>query len=346
MTRFLIGMGSGLFGFESVREGVVPLLPSLQPMALAVDPSVPARIYCATYNRGLWRSEDAGAAWRAVGAPQSFYGPSTSGAIGPRETTFVSVSPAPESDGKHAVWVGVEMSALYRSTDHGETFALASALDLPSRRTWSFPPRPQTHHVHRIAHDDAGGVHVAIEFGAILRSRDGGGTFEDRRPDSPLDTHVLLTHPQAPGRLYAALGDALLNAGRSFAESRDNGETWRYFGRGLEAAPYLYGLAVNPGDPEDMRVAASRSPQAAHATGGASIFRRDGDAWVEDAEDFPSGTSLIPVLTADPARSGRWFALSDLGLFVKEGNARSWTRLTGSDEWRGVHPMSLAIVEA
>jgi hypothetical protein len=48
----------------------------------------------------------------------------------------------------------------------------------------------------------------------MIRFHDNGKTFKDRWPDSPLDTHVLLTHPLAPRRLYAALGDALLRPGR------------------------------------------------------------------------------------------------------------------------------------
>jgi hypothetical protein len=52
-----------------------------------------------------------------------------------------------------------------------------------------------------------------------------------------------------------------IRTGRSFAESQDGGDTWVYSGKGLEAAPYLYGLAVHPSNPEDIRVAASQSPQ-------------------------------------------------------------------------------------
>lgn len=113
----------------------------------------------------------------------------------------------------------------------------------------------------------------------MIRSRDSGRTFEDRLPDSPVDTHVLLTHPLAPRWLYAALGDALLRPGRSFAESPDGGDTWLYSGKGLEASPYLYGVAIHPGNPEDIRIAASQSPHRAHALGGASIFRREADIW-------------------------------------------------------------------
>ena len=344
MTRLLIGLTGGLYTFDLIAPfGPGLVLPGVQPMAFAMDPSEHRRVYCATYNRGLWRSEDAGETWLPIGTPQSFFEGPTGGAIEPRETTFVSVDPFAQADGQHAVWVGTEPSSLYRSSDHGDTFELVCALDLPSRSSWSFPPRPRTHHVQCIAHTSDGSIHLAIEAGAMIRSRDSGRTFKDRLPDSPVDTHVLLPHPLAPQRLYAALGDALLRPGRSFAESPDGGDTWVYSGEGLEAAPYLYGLAIHPGNPNDIRVAASQSPQRAHVQGGASIFRREADIWVEDAEGFPRDRSLIPVLSTHTDQPGSWFALSNLGVFSKGPTDKAWTCLTAPEEWRDMHPMALAI---
>jgi hypothetical protein len=345
MTRLLIGLTGGLYRFDlDASGGPGPVLPGVQPMAFAMDPREPARVYCATYNRGLWRSEDAGETWLPVGTPQGFFKGPTGGAIQPRETTFVSVDPVPQTDGRHAVWVGTEPSRSYRSNDYGDTFELVSALDLPSRTSWSFPPRPRTHHVQCIAHTSDGCMHLAIEAGAMIRSHDNGKTFKDRLPDSPLDTHVLLTHPLAPRRLYAALGDALLRPGRSFAESQDGGDTWVYSGKGLEAAPYLYGLAIHPSNPEDIRVAASQSPQRAHVQGGSSIFRREADVWVEDAGGFPRDRSLIPVLANHTDQAGSWFALSNLGVFLKEPTAKAWACLTAPEDWRGMHPTALAVL--
>jgi hypothetical protein len=65
MTRLLIGLTGGLYRFDlDASGGPGPVLPGVQPMAFAMDPREPARVYCATYNRGLWRSEDAGCDWR------------------------------------------------------------------------------------------------------------------------------------------------------------------------------------------------------------------------------------------------------------------------------------------
>jgi hypothetical protein len=114
MSRLLIGLTGGLYTFDLDESGDPrPVLPGVQPIAFAMDPSEPARVYCATYNRGIWRSEDAGETWLPVGTPQGFFEAPIGGAIEPRETTFVSVDPVPQADGRHAVWVGTEPSPFH-----------------------------------------------------------------------------------------------------------------------------------------------------------------------------------------------------------------------------------------
>jgi hypothetical protein len=242
MTRLLIGLTGGLYTFDLDASGdPEPVLLGVQPMALAMDPAEHRRVYCATYNRGLWRSEDAGETWLPVGTPQGFFEGTTDGAIEPRETTFVSVDPVAQADGRHAVWVGTEPSRLYRSTDHGDTFELISALDLPSRRIWPFPPRPRTHHVQCIARTSDGCMHLAIEAGAMIRSHNSGRTFKDRLPDSPwIHTYC------SPIRL---LHDASCGPRRRIAETRTvlcrKPGRWRYLGL-LRQGPGSSAVLVRP----------------------------------------------------------------------------------------------------
>ena len=106
----------------------------------------------------------------------------------------------------------------------------------------------------------------------------------------------------------------------------------------------MYGLAIHPGNPEDIRVAASQSPQSAHIQGGASIFRRERNLWAEDAEGFPWDRSLIPVLATKTNHPGSWFALSNLGGFLKEPTAKAWVCLTAPEHWRDMHPTALAVL--
>jgi hypothetical protein len=67
MTRLLIGLRSGLFGFDTDGDDApVQLFRGIQPLSVAVDPVEPARLYCASYDRGVWRSEDAGSTWLPI----------------------------------------------------------------------------------------------------------------------------------------------------------------------------------------------------------------------------------------------------------------------------------------
>lgn len=350
MTRLLMGLTGGLYSLDLTGSGEArEVLGGVQPLATVQDGLGSRRIYCATYDRGLWRSEDFGDTWSALGMPQNFFTPPVRADSLPTQITALLLEPEPAEDGQHALWVGTEPSRLYRSTDGGHSFELVNALNLPSRKKWSFPPRPESHHVQWITRSTGKALHLAIEAGAVLRSIDGGAHFYDPVANTPLlatvkspvDAHVLLTHPLAPGRLYAALGDALMRKGRSYAESHDNGDTWHFLSAGLESNPYLYGMAINPADPHDIRVSAADGIGGAHRHGGSTIYRRDGDRWIEDSEGFPRDKSLIATLATHAGQPGRWFALSNCGVFVQEPRRAVWQRLAALPQWEKEHPVSL-----
>src|SRR5258707_14208439 len=82
--------------------------------------------------------------------------------------TAVDVGHAEQADGFGVVYAGTEPSAVFRSDNGGDSWVnLAGLRALPSADTWSFPPRPDTHHVRWIETDvsvaDRG--FVAIEAG-------------------------------------------------------------------------------------------------------------------------------------------------------------------------------------
>ena len=53
-----------------------------------------------------------------------------------------------------SLYLGTELSAVYRSDDQGKTWQeLQTSLTLPSAKGWSFSPRPDTHHVQSILPD-------------------------------------------------------------------------------------------------------------------------------------------------------------------------------------------------
>jgi hypothetical protein len=115
--------------------------------------------------------------------------------------TAVAVSSRRQS-AHGAIYFGTQPSAVFRSADDGASWHECPGLGaLPSAATWSFPPGPETHHVRYIAIDpaDARRLFVCIEAGALVRSADGGDTWQDRTAGGPFDTHVLATHHLAPG---------------------------------------------------------------------------------------------------------------------------------------------------
>lgn len=292
------------------------------PRCLAADPVVRSRVYCGTSGAGLWTSDDAGASWRLAGAE-----------LARADLTAVAVSASERAGGRPVVYAGTEPSTLYRSDDGGETWReLAALRALPSQPTWSFPPRPHTSHVRWITPDPvrAGAVYVCIEAGALVRSFDGGETWVDRVPGGPFDTHTLLAHLLAPGRLYSAAGDGLFEPGRGFNVSGDFGEHWDHPDDGLERH-YLWGVAVDPADPDTVLVSAAASPMAAHSAANAesTVYRKAGGGpWREVREGLPEpvGTTRT-VLAANPEEAGAFYAASNGGVFRSADAGVTWQRL-------------------
>jgi photosystem II stability/assembly factor-like uncharacterized protein len=291
-------------------------LQGLPAQCVAADPLRPEVVYCGTFGRGLWRSDDAGASWRAVGD-----------GIPHAEVMAVAVSPLERAGDDGVVWAGTEPSALFRSEDGGQTWHERSALRaLPSAPTWSFPPRPWTSHVRAIAPDPhvADRIFVGIELGGVMRSLDGGLTWEDHQPGAQPDAHHLATHRLAPDRIYET-------AGGGYAETRDGGATWRSDDTGLPWT-YLWGLAVDSANPDTIVISASRGPRQAHdrASAEAALFRRTADQpWTEvrDGLPPPRGTRAY-LVAANEAEPGVFYAAPHRGDLYRSADAGvSWERL-------------------
>jgi photosystem II stability/assembly factor-like uncharacterized protein len=270
---------------------------------LAVAPDDPDTVYAGLRDGGVRRSTDGGRTWIDCGlpAPQVF---------------SLAVSAA---DG--AVYAGTEPSALYRSHDRGKTWReLEGLLDLPSRPTWSFPPRPWTSHVRWIAPSphDANVVLAGIELGGLMRSADGGETWVDHRPGAQRDVHSLAWHPRVPGRAYEA-------GGGGAAWSDNDGASWHPADDGRDRH-YTWSVAVDPVDPELWYVSASTGPFAAHGRRDpeALIFRRRNGGWEALAGGLPDPFPAMPYALV--AADGTMLA----GL----ANGELWESSDRGDTWR------------
>jgi photosystem II stability/assembly factor-like uncharacterized protein len=285
------------------------------PQCVAVDLRDPTHMYCGTARAGLFRSRDGGRNWEPVGP-----------GIDHPMVTAVDVSPVEQSDGFGIVYAGTEPSAVFRSDTGGDSWVdLASLRALPSAGTWSFPPRPHTHHVRWIEADAtvADRVFVAIEAGALVRTVDGGRTWRDRVRGGPHDTHTAATHPLAPGRIYSAAGDG-------YFESTDVGDSWRSPEDGLKHR-YLVGVAVDPADPDTVVVSATDGPGSAYGPRRAEayVYRKTGlERWELAMSGLPraQGTTASRFAT-HAGEPGVIYAANNHGVFRSDDAGRSWKPL-------------------
>jgi photosystem II stability/assembly factor-like uncharacterized protein len=266
------------------------------------------RLLVGTFDGGLLASTDGGQSFERV--------------EGIAQDAVTSVALDPHDPGR--VWAGTEPSRVYRS-DGGESFGHVGGLaELPSSEEWSFPPRPDTHHVRWLEPDptDPERLYVGVEAGAFIYTDDGGETWHERPPGSRVDNHTLATHPDAPGRVYSAAGDG-------YAESADGGESWTVATDGLDRT-YVWGLAVDPGDPDTVVVSAATGARQAHRVGGARVYRSSAPAagervWEQVA--FPSGEDALRAVLTRGRSAGELYAADDHGLHASTDSGATWATL-------------------
>src|SRR5919201_6016712 len=227
MVRLYAATGDGIARLDEAGEAwMVELsLRGSGAQCLAADPDRPDTVYAGLREGGVRRTVDGGRSWVDRALPE-------------RGVFSLAVSAA---DG--ALYAGTEPSRLFRSDDRGESWReLEGLLELPSRPTWSFPPRPWTSHVRWIAPSPHEGdlILVGIELGGLMRSADRGLSWQDHRPGAQPDVHSLTWHPRVEGRAYEA-------GGGGSAYSEDAGESWQPADEGRDRH-YTWSVAVDPDD--------------------------------------------------------------------------------------------------
>lgn len=288
-------------------------LPGEAVTSLAVGSVGSGLVLAGTEGSGVFRSNDGGETW----TPRGLDG-----------ETVMSVAVAPSDPTR--LYAGVRPSGVYRSDDGGATWSVCESFRrIRGRRLWRSPASaPFTAYVQALAVSptDPDRVVAGIEFGAVVRSTDGGERWSNHRRKSIRDCHSLVWH--------ATDGDCVYEAGagmgrRAGARSVDGGATWRR-GPQLDRG-YGWAVAAHPQETDVWYVSASTGPFAAHGDGEAkaAVYRFDCDAWT--LLDGLPGESMPYALVTDPVRPDHlWAGRADGSLWESSDRGERWSRLGGA----------------
>ncbi len=321
-TVFLSTLERGLARAARSANGEWPvefLLPDQQLLCLATDPLNPDVVYAGTRGGGVLRSDDRGESWRPAG-------------LGEQVVKALAVSPLEQG----VIYAGTKPPMLFVSRDGGASWTELDAFRGMRRPYWFTPAEPGAPYVQSIALSptDPGVIVAGIEFGAVLRSADGGQTWRGHMKGALRDCHGLFFHPRDGDWVYEAGG-----TGGGVAFSRDGGITWMQPKAGLDRH-YGWACAADPARPEVWY--ASLAPTfvfphfgkypIAHYDGyaHAGIFRKTGDVgWINLGGGLPQPIDYMPyALLTDPAAPGHVYAgLSNGDVWHSADHGDSWAQL-------------------
>jgi photosystem II stability/assembly factor-like uncharacterized protein len=260
----------------------------------------------------VFRSNNGGRTWEPVGAIEGF-----------EELSALAVDPG---DPEH-VMAGMEPSALFHSRDGGRTWEEDPTLRRMSRENgWSVPWSDAPGHIRTIAIDpnDTNRVYLAIEVGGVVRTDDGGRSWDNVHGGIHDDVHSVAVHSKNGAIVYAATR-------HGFGRSEDYGRTWQRID-GFEGQGYARPLAVHPQRPERVYTAAATvGPGGFQRPVGSEcgVFRSDdgGLTWVRMTNGIPPHfkpyVDAIGINPADPDH----VALADVEGHLYESH-------DGGDRWQ------------
>lgn len=310
-NTFIATTGEKLVRAECNSKGeweVQHLLPGTHVACLALDPHNATKVYAGTQGDGILVSNDRGETWQA-------------GGMQGKVVKSIAVSP----HDPQRLFAGTNPAYLFLSRDGGQTWQESAGFRKIPFRWWWFSPaeKPFTAYVQAItvSPTEPEVVLAGIEFGAVIRSQDGGVTWSGHRRGALRDCHNLKFHSTNGDWAYEAGGSG---GGASF--SRDGGLSWSKLKDGL-AKNYGVSCAADALKPEVWYVSVAPSPAKAYGEQPqAYLYRTRGAAAWEPIgwEDFPM--SGMPIsLETHPRKSGQIYA----GLT----NGDVWHSVDYGDTW-------------
>ena len=306
-----VGMHDGVCAVTSEddgknwRQGPVTTLPHAASR-LTASPVNPERAYLAAYEAGVYRTDDAGVTWRHIDSYPTEYAHS------------VLAHPV-EAD---AVYAGSEPAAVFQSKDAGESWQECRGFQaVPESTGWGFHAPTRDSHVRdlRVSPGDPNHLYAGIEVGGMVRSRDGGNSWQ-QLPGLDDDIHCVNLSSTRPQRVYVATASAPYR-------TDDGGDNWELINDGLDRR-YTLHVAAAPDDADLVLVTVSENarrnnPQFYRSTDG-------GQRWglVEGLGSGENPEDMVVAFEWDPHSPGQVYAGTDGGkLFCSRDRGESWEQL-------------------
>ncbi len=258
-----------------------------------------------------------------------------------------------QNQSKVKLYTGTEPAHLFESDDLGDTWH-----ELPTLRSvtgvseWTFPAPPHTAHVKNITFDpgDSKTIYVCVEVGGLLRSEDGGLSWNELRGfdgdiDFPLppgvipkDVHRLVIPASHPRWLLAS-------GGTGICHSRDGGMTWEHLTTPSMRIGYPDALLIHPHREELIFTAGAlhnpRTWRESHVADSRVARSRDGGRnWEVLHQGLPErvrGNIEAMAMEVWNGSSALFAATTDGEIFFSDDEGDQWTTIVD-----GLPPISKA----
>ena len=269
-----------------------------------------ACLYAATNKAGVFRSRDGGDTWHEIN----------------EGITYKEVWSLVQHPQTGELYAGTGPSSVFKSTDGGDTWTDCEQIrTLPETKNWTFPGPPYVSHVKGLAlcKDDPSLILGGIEEGWVIRSQDGGKTWQNIKEGLYEDVHSVTYMPDNPGVVIATTGRGVFRSTHSADYFEESNE-------GLDRR-YAAQLVVHPKRPRVLFTAAAAVPPPAwrRAEGADSGFYRSEDqgvTWQRLTGGLPDHIAGAPRATAgDPEDANAVLVgLTDGSVWMSENGGESF----------------------